>query len=84
MTALEKMREVFETCTVMAGVEPDFECIYITKGAANALLDEAEAENDKLRELVHGLYEFAHIEYPDGTERMFADRLRELGAEVDV
>lgn len=55
MSALEKMREAFETCTVMAGVEPDFECIYITKDAANALFDEAEAENAKLRELVSGL-----------------------------
>jgi hypothetical protein len=49
MSALEKMRKMFDECTVMAGVEPDFECIYITKDAANALFDEAEAENAKLQ-----------------------------------
>lgn len=59
MSALEKMREAFEECTVMAGVEPDFECIYITKDAANVLFDEAEAENAKLRELVRDMWPFA-------------------------
>lgn len=68
MSALEKMRDVFETCTVMAGVEPDFECIYITKGAADALFDEVEAENAKLRtvnarlaELVEGMLDLLRL-----------------------
>ena len=43
----------------------------------------AEAENAKLRELCASLYEFAMSEYPDGTELNFADRMRELGAEVN-
>ena len=56
MSALEKMREAFDECTVMAGVEPDFECVYITKDAANALLKEAEDENDELKRLVRDLH----------------------------
>lgn len=64
MTALERMRETFEKCTVMAGVKPDFECIYITKGAANALFDEAEAENAKLREQIETLVMYVEA---DGT-----------------
>ena len=40
-------------------------------------------ENAKLRELCASLYEFAMSEYPDGTELNFADRMRELGVEVD-
>lgn len=44
------MRKAFDDCTVMAGVENDFECVYITKDAAVAFLGEIEAENEKLRE----------------------------------
>ena len=92
MSALEKMREAFDSCTVMAGVEPDFECIYITKDAANALFDEAEAENAKLRELVKYAYECAiHSDHAtcDDCERMngcciLVDRMRELRIEVDA
>lgn len=62
MSALEKMRKMFDECTVMAGVEPDFECIYITKDAANALFDETEAENAKLRKLVQGFLS-EHADY---------------------
>ena len=62
MSTLEKMRKMFDECTVMAGVEPDFECIYITKDAANALFDEAEVENAKLRKLVQGFLS-EHADY---------------------
>lgn len=47
--------------------------------AMTALYD----ENAKLRELVQSLYRFSFDEYPDGTELNFADRLRELGIEVE-
>ena len=36
-----------------------------------------------LEELCAGLYEFAMSENPDGTELNFADKMRELGVEVD-
>lgn len=55
--------------------------------SARLILDESralQAENAKLRELCVSLYEFAMSEYPDGTELNFADRLRELGVEVDA
>lgn len=51
--------------------------------AASERMDLLEAENAKLRKLCVSLYEFAMSEYPDGTELNFADRLRELGVEVD-
>ena len=87
MSALEKMREAFDECTVMAGVEPDFECIYITKDAANALFDEAEAENAKLRELVedmHRCFVRGHDwgPYCAGETVWVEQRMRELGIEV--
>ena len=41
------------------------------------------AENDRLRELAKGLYEFAYAEYPSAAEAGFADDLRELCVEVD-
>lgn len=37
----------------------------------------------KLRKLCSALYEFAYDEYPDGAELNFADRMRELGVEVE-
>ena len=46
-------------------------------------LQEALDENARLRELCASLYEFSMSEYPDGTELNFADRMRELGVEVD-
>lgn len=98
MSALEKMRKMFDECTVMAGVEPDFECIYITKDAANALFDEAEAENAKLRKLVQGFLS-EHADYlGDGNyciedldllhtmrhnQAYFRHEAKKLGIEVD-
>lgn len=52
MNAIEKMRKAFDDCTVMAGVENEFECVYITKNAALSYLTEIEEENAKLRELL--------------------------------
>lgn len=89
MTALEKMRDAFESCTVMAGVEPDFECIYITKAAANMLFDEAEAENAKLRELVKECHELlqdllAGWALQPLTVKVMEQLMCELGIEVDA
>ena len=42
-----------------------------------------EEENAKLRELLSELYESAWLEYPSAFEHTFAERLRELGVEVD-
>jgi hypothetical protein len=69
------MRKVFDACTVMAGVEPDFECVYMTKGAALLYLDEIDAENAKLLEQIHWLKQgdILHVltdqEYIDQCER---------------
>lgn len=43
----------------------------------------AEAENSKLRELLAELYESAWLEHPSAFEHTYADRMRELGIEVD-
>lgn len=39
---------------------------------------------DLLRELVRELYETAYPEYPSMFEKLFLERIRELGIEVDV
>lgn len=99
MSTTEDMRKAFDACTVMAGVEPDFECVYMTKGAALLYLDEIDAENAKLRELVSDVYTL-HWNGLDCTEcpwfdecdtaggcpwlSIFADRMRDLGVEVDA
>lgn len=58
---------------------------YLRDGYEQALnaLEEAETENAKLRELVRDMYEMAYPEYPSAFEAAFADRMRELGIEVD-
>ena len=43
MSITDTMRKAFNECTVMAGVEPDFECVYITKDAAVLMLDDIDA-----------------------------------------
>ena len=42
MSITDGLRKVFDDCTVMAGVEADFECVYIAKSAALKLLDEVD------------------------------------------
>lgn len=44
---------------------------------------ERGVENYRLRELVRDLYEMAYPECPSAFEAEFADRMRELGVEVD-
>lgn len=48
-----------------------------------AYVTKMETENAKLRELVRELYEIAQPEAPSMFEAEFADRMRELGVEVD-
>lgn len=47
MSITDELREAFNDCTVMAGVENDFECVYITKQAALNLLDEIDAAHER-------------------------------------
>ena len=42
MSITDGLRKAFDDCTVMAGVEDKFECVYITKAAATKLLDEVD------------------------------------------
>lgn len=43
MSITDRLRKAFDDCTVMAGVEPDFECVYIVKAAALTILDDIDA-----------------------------------------
>lgn len=52
MAITDEIRKAFDECTVMAGVENDFECVYITKAAALLYLDEIDAAFRRLRDLV--------------------------------
>jgi hypothetical protein len=52
-------------------------------GGMSDELDNAKAENIKLRELVRDMYEMAYPEFPSAFEAAFADRMREMGMEVD-
>lgn len=48
MSVTDGLREAFDSCTVMAGVENDFECVYIVKAAAMLYLDEIDAAFQEL------------------------------------
>lgn len=43
MAITDEIRKAFDDCTVMAGVENDFECVYVTKAAALLYLNEIDA-----------------------------------------
>lgn len=60
MSAIAELRKAFDDCTVMAGVENDFECVYIVKSAALSILDEIDDENAKLRQLVRDAWGNGH------------------------
>lgn len=57
----------------------EFDAHYLSNDEADAIHRYIE----ELRKLVRQLYEFAYREYPDSAELNFADRMRELGIEVD-
>ena len=46
-------------------------------------VDRLQAENAKLRELVRDMCEWAYVDSSCDLEDRFADRMRELGIEVD-
>lgn len=43
----DELRDAFDSCTVMAGVENDFECVYITKDAAMLLADRIDERHGR-------------------------------------
>ena len=57
---------------------------YVPEKYSSAMQCLASLENFKLRELVKELYETAYPEYPSMFEKLFSERIRELGIEVDV
>ena len=57
---------------------------YVPEKYSSAMQCLASLENVKLRELVRDLYETAYFEYPSMYEKLFSERIRELGIEVDV
>jgi len=67
-----------------AWLDPEAERKNPTPEYAELIRQAVSFENAKLRELCASLYEFATSEYPDGAELNFADRIRELGVEVDA
>ena len=50
---------------------------------ADVRIDQLDAENAKLRELVRDMCEWAYVDSSCDLEDRFADRMRELGIEVD-
>lgn len=82
MAITDKIRRAFDECTVMAGVENDFECVYITKAAALLYLDEVDTEVAKLRELVRDLWARRDSLLDFGFYAEVAEQLDELGIEV--
>lgn len=50
MAITDEIRKAFDDCTVMAGVENDFECVYVTKAAALLYLNEIDAAFRELLE----------------------------------
>lgn len=93
MAITYEIRKAFDECTVMAGVENDFECVFATKTAALLYLDEIDAafrelleKNAKLRELVADMWNDS-VTRMDFAERhafiaKFVDRMRELEVEA--
>ena len=57
---------------------------YVPEKYSSAMQCLASIENVKLRELVKELYETAYPEYPSMFEKLFLERIREAGIEVDV
>lgn len=94
--AIEKMRRAFDGCTAMAGGTDGFECVIVTKSVAVSMLDDIEAENEKLREMVTALWkccawetdsggwceECDHHDTEEGGCRL-KSLAREFGIEVD-
>ena len=88
VSVIDKMREAFDSCTVMAGVEPDFECVYITKSAMTLYLADIKAEDAKLRELIADVHDALHADKVGMFHKLILasmeDDMRELGIEVEA
>lgn len=87
MSITNKMRKIFDKCTTMAGVEPDFECVLIVKSAALSCLDEID---EAFRELVRTTAKCQNNECkdckygnPTGFGCTWDAYMEELGIEID-
>lgn len=87
MAVTDKMRKAFDDCTVMAGVENNFECVYITKAAASLYLDEIDAAFRELARTTAKCQngECTSCEYgnPTGFGCTWHAHMQEFGIEVD-
>lgn len=87
MSATNRLREAFDSCTIMAGVEDDFECVYITKSAAMLYLDEIdEAFQELLQTMVkcqNGECDSCKYGNPTGFGCTWDAHMQDLGIEVD-
>ena len=76
MSITDEMRKAFDDCTVIAGADNEFECVYITKSAAIALLDKIdeafEAGHERAMEYGRRIVANQVLE--------IAEEMRELGA----
>ena len=89
MKITDKIRKAFDDCTVMAGVENDFECVYITKAAALLYLNEIDADYDMLRELCKELLGLCYDAYEqkwgwDDDWALAYEQAKKLGVEVSA
>ena len=84
MTATEALeRRIDELCEENERLRQQVASIIGRSFRTADKMDCLETENAKLRELVRDIYTSAYYEYPSYFEVKFADRIRELGIEVD-
>lgn len=86
MAITDRMRKAFDDCTVMAGVENDFECVYITKAAAMLYLNEIDEAFLELARTTascqNGECNICKYGNPTGFGCTWDAHMRELGIEV--
>lgn len=87
MAITDKIRKAFDECTVMAGVENDFECVYITKAAALLYLNEIDAAFRELARTTakcqNGECDSCQYGNPTGLGCTWDTHMRDLGVEVE-
>lgn len=88
MAITDRMRKAFDDCTVMAGVENDFECVYIVKAAAMLYLDEIDAAFRELAQTTakcqNGECDNCKYGNPTGYGCTWDAHMKELGIEVQA
>lgn len=88
MSVTDGLREAFDSCTVMAGVENDFECVYITKAAAMLYLNEIDEAFLELAQTTakcqNGECDSCKYGNPTGLGCTWDARMLELGIEVQA